>query len=359
MHEYTYSPRNVLCNPTKLNSKNFINEVNEVISDLDFLTDDPPPNVPESLIYKSPIFKMKELASDIGDILEHIKFSNRADNIKDGEIIASFINSNFDFSTDYQLGIHEMHSKLRTVFDILSKYVDNSTDNSDISDGKIFFRYPSKLYLANEILFTVSVLSAKSSNVDVKRQITQCFLALGSNTLKQVLSLIICPLCVIAASSAGAHCSPSQFEIDGKTYFNFDGGFDVPLSHVVTKLNCVCNYKSTGGCNHFILFSSAYAIHSIHKNDQNNESEVRNESEGSELTDKSIETIFPFEIAGKGAHPPNCIKCNQRPGVIAFEQPGESKTFQFFCKKCFADDKLEREGSRFIDLTENFFSPNV
>lgn len=341
----TFSPKVAICSPKNFNSDKFISNVNEALSDLDFLTDDPPPPIPKEIMYEPPVFKVKKLASEIGNILEKAKSET---SIKDAEILSSFINFNFDFSTNCQVRSNEIEP-LRTVFDFISKNRKN-------------VHYPSPLYPANDTLIVVSIMSSKSTNYELKRQIHQCFAALGSNTLLELAEMIVCPLCKISEVTAGPHCVPEQLEINGKIFYNFNDGFNKPLNKVLSQINCCGNYKSKGGCTHLIVFNGGFAVNVDHDFDQNNQgldnSFLSHDSKNSvkdsstlhdkkddyfnddddidEKSDDDTErndqisadkdsngppflhnkTSFPVEIAGKGANPPSCFICKVRPGSI-------------------------------------------
>lgn len=392
--DLTFSPKVAICSPTNFNNDEFVSNVNSALADLDFLTDEPPPPIPSELMYEPPIFKIKKMASKIGNILEKTKSEK---SLKDGEILSSFINSDFDFSTDYQIKSHEIE-QLRTVFDFISKNRKN-------------VHYASPIYPANDILVIVSVMTPKSTNYELKRQVHQCLIALGSNTLSQLFKKIVCPICKIAEVTAGPHCVPDQIEVDGKVHYNFNKGFDKPLSQVLTKINCCGNFKSKGGCTHLIVFNGAFAVHvedSAHANfteaiissppqpannekDEGEENNNDNDTIQSEKEPKypSIQIdddpqdnlSFPVEFAGKGASPPPCYGCKVRPGFIVIKDDSfittsgsssikiedteideeedfiEKFPFRFFCSKCFDEAVYDKEKAIVINLSEHFFLP--
>lgn len=383
--DLTFSPKVAICSPNNFNNDEFLSNVNSALADLDFLTDEPPPPIPSELMYEPPIFKIKKMASQIGNILEKVKSEK---SIKDGEILSSFINSDFDFSTNYQIKSHEIE-QIRTVFDFISKNRKN-------------VHYASPMYPANDILVVVSVMTPKSTNYELKRQVHQCLIALGSNTLNQLFQKIVCPICKIAEVTAGPHCVPDQFEVDGKVHYNFDKGFDKPLRQVLTKINCCGNFKSKGGCTHLIVFNGAFAVHvedSAHANFTESiistpPQPVNSEKDSGEENNNDNDTIqnendpipqditnnltFPVEYAGKGASPPPCYGCKVRPGFIAIKDDSfitnsgssiedteideeeeliEKIPFRFFCSKCFDEAVYDKEKAIVINLSDHFFLP--
>lgn len=242
--ELTFSPKVAFCSPKEYNHNKFISDVNSSLSDLDFLTDDPPPPIPKEIMYEPQYFKIKKMASEIGNILERAKTEHF---LKEDDVISSFLKADFNFTKDFQLRTDDIES-IRNVFDFVSKNHKN-------------VHFASPMYPANDTLIVVSLMTPKSTNSELKRQVHQCFLVLGRNTFHQLADKFICPICRISEIMADTHCAPAQLEVDNKIIYNFNHEFDKPISSILTKINCCGNYKSNGGCTHLISFNCAFAVH--------------------------------------------------------------------------------------------------
>lgn len=319
----TLSPGKVFSVPNNINHEKFVSDVNAALSDLDFLTDQSAPEIPKELIYEPPLFKIKKMASKIGDDLQKAKTQH---NISDKEAIASFIKANLNFSTKFQPTSDDIDPP-RTIFDFLEYNAPQ-------------LQFPNPENPCNDVLVLFSFLSAKTQIADCKRQIHQFFAALGSNTVKQLIAKVVCPLCAITEITSTTHRSPAQIKFANNSIFDFDQGFDLPISQVFTTTNTCFTYISPGGCNHLAIVPAIYAVH-IQPGENN----------------------FPIEIGGKGANPPDCINCKQRPGFMAVRDKNhievdddESPSFLFYCLKCFNELDINEEDHLIINLKDSFFS---
>ena len=320
----TFSPKKVFCQQESFNQEEFLAGVNNELNDINFLNEEPPPEIPKHLYYTPPILKIKKLASNIGEKLHSLadEFS-----FEDADVFKILVEKELNFHLENQTSQIITNSENSQ---IITNVFENIFHHSKCT------RIPSDQYSANNVLYIVSFFSAKSSNIEVKRQITQSFLALGSNTIKELAQHFICPLCYLSAKTAGTHCSPSILEISGKAYYDIDNGFDVKLKDMIKKINSYGIFTSTSGCSHFINFSGCFAIH-FNSNEEN---------------------LFPYELYGKGSHPPNCYRCHQRPGIVACRESLDKESqYYFFCSQCYKSDKeaYENNYSEIMNLKDIFY----
>jgi hypothetical protein len=307
----TLSGESSLCRSSRLpRSDSFLRDVNDVLELCRFDGIPPPPEVPACLRYRDPIQSVKELASEIGSQLQTIVDEQ---NVAPTEVMSAFVAEGFDFGTD------------------LVAY----RDDPDLAGSLWTFiatcrpnvRIPTLSRPANNILYSFFILSAKHNGSQGKGVVHQWVLALGTNTLLELADSIVCPLCRIADESSGPHRIPRMFKIDEVTAFDYDGGFEIPLSLIVSQTNIWCQFCSEGGCAHPILCGLAVAV-----NAESNDG-------------------FPSEIGGKGATPPYCAMCRVRPGPICVREGG---THVFLCPLCFHPEDYPQDAF-IVDLTRNFF----
>jgi hypothetical protein len=254
---------------------------------------------------------VKELASEIGAQLQTIADEQK---VSSCEVLSSFIAEDFDFQNDFETyrDDPDLSASLWTF----------------LATSRPHIRVPTPLLPANDVLCSFFIMSPKHTPTITKPALHQWIITLGTNTLLQLADLLICPLCRITNEIVGAHRIPRMFQINEDTYFDHDGGFDVPLSAVVNHTNLWCQLTSMGGCAHPVLCGLVVAVHA-------------------DLPDG-----FPVEIGGKGATPPYCGACHARPGPICVRESG---THLFFCPECFHREDFPAATS-VLDLSSDFFS---
>lgn len=309
----TLSGESVLCCSARIpRSNSFLSDVNTVLELCQFGDVPPPPEIPPSLSYHPSLHIVKELASAIGAQLQTIVDEQK---LAPSEMMAAFVDQNFDFGTEF-IGYHDDPDLSASLWTFLATCRPN-------------VHIPTLSMAANNILYSFFILSAKHHPSTTKGVVHQWMLALGTTTLLELSDSVICPLCRIADESSARHKIPRMFKIGDVTLFDYDGGFDTPLSSVISHTNIWCQICSEGGCAHPVLCGLAVAVN----------------------TD-SVEG-FPVEIGGKGATPPYCGACHVRPGPICVRH---GDTHVFFCPECFHRDNYPQEAF-ILDLSGHFFRP--
>ena len=310
----TFSGRKTLCSAKKLEKEDVIlKDVNECLRLCAFEGAAEPPEIPESLSFKPPIQSVKELASEIGRELQ--KAVDTSDCTPE-EAIASFMQHGFDFSNNL-VAYRDDPDMSKSMWAVVNTRLPN-------------VRIPGTDAPANELLFSIFVLSAKTRPSLTKTCLHQWILIPGSFTMAALADVITCPLCKLSDDFAGPHRAPRTFEFSAHTLFDFKAGFDVRVADAITAVNDPFRFQSRGGCSHVLICGSVVAVH-LDSPDN-----------------------LPMEIGGRGANPPYCWKCNVRPASFCVRQPDSE--FEFFCKLCFDSETFE-EGSFITDLTSSFFIP--
>jgi hypothetical protein len=309
--QVTFSGTTALCSPARLPKvTEFLSDVNAVLEMCQFGDVAPPPQIPPALMYRPPVQLVKVLASEIGGQLQAIVDEQR---VPSGEVMSSFIAQGFDFATDH------------TVY----------RDDADLSASLWTFlatsrprvRMPTPALPASDILCSFFVMSPKHTPAITKPVLQQWIITLGTTTLLQLADSLLCPLCRITNESADTHRIPRIFQSNDDTFFDYEGGFNVPLSEVIKHTNICCQLCSEGGCAHPILCGLVVAVHA-------------DSSDG-----------FPVEIGGKGATPPYCGACHVRPGPLCVRQ---ADTHLFFCPECFCREDFPVTAN-VLDLSSDFF----
>lgn len=307
----TFSGRKVLCSAKSLDkSETILQEINDCLELCKFEDTADPPAIPENLTFKSPIQSIKELASEIGMELQHAVETTGS---SPDEVLASFIHHDFDFSNT------------------LSRYKDDP-DMTRSMWAVIHTRLPN-VHIpvpdlpANDLLFSIYVLSAKTRPTLTKPCLHQWILIPGSFPIRDLANKITCPLCKLSDEFAGPHCVPRTFIFPENRVFDFQNGFETRVSDTITSVNEVFRFQSRGGCSHVLICGAVIGVHlDSHEN-------------------------LPCEIGGRGANPPYCWKCDVRPASICVRENDE---FEFFCPICFKSETFD-EGAFITDLSESFF----
>lgn len=311
----TFSGKKTLCEPKFLNPPDAIlSEVNECLEMCNFEGVEAAPEVPEHLNFRPPIQMVKEMASEIGMMLQRV-----ADNGEDSpdEIVGAFISHDFDYSNDLPV--------LKDDPDMSNSmwaFVRSSMPNVDM---------PKHELPANDLLYSILVMSTKTRPSLIKQCLHQWIIIPGSMTMTALADAITCPLCALSLEYSGAHKFPRYIETQEKSVFDFNGGFEVSVASCFTRINCASRFHSGGGCTHILICGGVYPVHL-----------------------DSLEG-FPAEIGGKKANPPYCRNCNVRPGPICVRKLDSE--FEFYCKTCMNSQHFD-SNTFIVDLTTSFFTPN-
>ena len=193
--------------------------------------------------------------------------------------------------------------------------------------------FPSIGETANDVLYSAFVLSPKhTEQPSIFTKLHQWILVLGSNTIREFIDSIKCPLCELSVVLADQKKMPRKIDTQEQIIYDFSTSFDEKIGTFVKYLNKPITYISTGGCSHVILFVSAFPIY----------------------FDSSIPQIsyFPVTIGGRGATPPFCALCKSNVGTVAVKHSEESP-IEFLCLKCASEIPPE---NIIKDLNGSFFT---
>ncbi|KAH0792452.1 hypothetical protein GPJ56_003629 [Histomonas meleagridis] len=312
--DVTLSAKSVLLVQHSFDQNKFISEVNDSLSGISPVDEESLPEItiPKDLIFRSPISKIRGLASSISNQLSDFKDEN---NIRDDEILSAFLNTNFNFSNQVQYFPDEPDFN-GSLLSLIQRRFSN-------------VELPSQTHPANDVIYSIRLFSVKRKKVQIKTQLQQWFVAFGSNTISSLIDMIICPLCELSKRISVNHLQPPMLDNGEQIIFGFGDGFNVPISTFSNAMNRHIKYTSPGGCFHALLFDAAFAVH---------------------VSDYSG---FPKEIGGKGVNPPNCMKCLHKVAPICVRK--ETKGFEFLCKDCFQNDESSNGNEFTVDLSDFFF----
>ena len=307
LHQSAY-----FCRPSKISSyTDIIEGTNESLLNASSIEcDEEPPEIPSDLFFIDNRQKLTKISNKIAREAYSYMQEHKEQEMN---VLKAISKAKIDAFNDEGIYFQDIDSN-ETMLSIIRRRCKNVS-------------LPTKTKAANNVIYSVFVLSPKSSDqLTIKQKLHQWILVLGSNTLKDLVDSIKCPLCELAQVLSNERQAPRKLKKDDDFIYDFAGGFDAEIGNVVTKLNDPLLYISNG-CTHTILFTTAVTA----------------------CVDE--EAGFPKTIGGRGATPPLCCICTVNPGTVAVRKSQESPV-EFACINCSA--KLEKENV-IKDLTHSFF----
>lgn len=290
----TFSPSTVLFPQFSFDPHKFLSDVNNILN-TSFGNEEnfEEISVPDDLQHKPKSIIVREMASDIAEKLDNFKETKKIDDIS---LLSSFIGSNLKFphfkfnknENDYNMSLVQL-----------------------LQRKKYGVELPRFGKLANDILFSIKLLSVQQSGLNMKPKLNQWIIALCSNTLKSLTKMFKCPLCELSRRMNQSHLIPSMLSSENNVIYDIDDDFDIPLSFLTDSMNKSLQYTSEGGCTHTIIVDSCFAVTVTNPN------------------------AFPVEIGGKGATPPSCMRCCNNSGPIFIKN---EKGISFVCSECFKSE---------------------
>jgi len=186
---------------------------------------------------------------------------------------------------------------------------------SILEQKKLHVHLPSHEHPANNVLYSMYLLSPRLEAYGSRPVLQQWILALDNTTIKDLFKAFKCPLCQISRLTAGNHCVPASIQLEDNQIHDFDNKFESTIGSIVYSLNTQCLITTEGGCCHTIVFNLAIAINC------------------------EPESKFPITIGGKGSIPPVCNKCKNYYGVNAFRCTPDDKLC-FLCHDCLREHSI-------------------